>query len=55
MSVHVPLGANGGPDEPVPAKLPEALPILPLRDSVPFPETLTPLIELAMGTIARSR
>ena len=23
--------------------LPEALPILPLRDSVPFPETLTPL------------
>ena len=27
----------------VQTRLPEALPVLPLRDSVPFPETLTPL------------
>ena len=28
---------------PVSSRLPEALPVLPLKDSVPFPETLTPL------------
>ena len=44
MSIHIP-SSNG---EPVEAHghgpaLPEALPVLPLRDSVPFPETLTPL------------
>jgi ATP-dependent Lon protease len=44
MSVQVPLGEDGIPQPDLtPPKLPEALPILPLRDSVPFPETLTPL------------
>jgi ATP-dependent Lon protease len=44
VSVQVPLGEDGVPQPDLtPAKLPEALPILPLRDSVPFPETLTPL------------
>jgi ATP-dependent Lon protease len=43
MSIHIP-SANGEPSEAtVRTRLPEALPILPLRDSVPFPETLTPL------------
>jgi ATP-dependent Lon protease len=43
MSIHIP-SANGEPSEAtVRTSLPEALPILPLRDSVPFPETLTPL------------
>jgi ATP-dependent Lon protease len=43
MSIHIP-SANGEPTEAaVRTSLPETLPILPLRDSVPFPETLTPL------------
>jgi ATP-dependent Lon protease len=43
MSIHIP-SADGEPQElVVGSKLPDALPILPLRDSVPFPETLTPL------------
>jgi ATP-dependent Lon protease len=43
VSIHIP-SADGEPREaPVRTELPEALPILPLRDSVPFPETLTPL------------
>ncbi len=43
MSIHIPSG-DGEPREPVTGmSLPQALPILPLRDSVPFPETLTPL------------
>jgi ATP-dependent Lon protease len=43
MSIHIP-SANGEPTEaPVRTSLPAELPILPLRDSVPFPETLTPL------------
>ncbi|HEX2231762.1 MAG TPA: endopeptidase La [Thermoleophilaceae bacterium] len=43
MSIHIP-SENGEPAEiAVQGSLPEALPILPLRDSVPFPETLTPL------------
>ncbi len=43
MSIHIP-SENGEPTEvAVRGSLPEALPILPLRDSVPFPETLTPL------------
>jgi ATP-dependent Lon protease len=43
MSIHIP-SANGEPREAsVRTSLPEQLPILPLRDSVPFPETLTPL------------
>ena len=44
MSIQIPSG-NGqqtaAPD--VKAALPDALPILPLIDTVPFPETLTPL------------
>ena len=44
MSIHIPSSGNGEPLEvAVRASLPDALPILPLRDSVPFPETLTPL------------
>jgi ATP-dependent Lon protease len=43
MSIHIP-SANGEPTEAlVRTSLPAELPILPLRDSVPFPETLTPL------------
>jgi ATP-dependent Lon protease len=43
MSIHIP-SSNGETVEPtVKTSLPKALPILPLRDSVPFPETLTPL------------
>ena len=35
---------DGEPQElVVDARVPEALPVLPLKDSVPFPETLTPL------------
>jgi len=44
VSIHIPSSGNGEPLEvAVRASLPDALPILPLRDSVPFPETLTPL------------
>jgi ATP-dependent Lon protease len=43
VSIHIP-SAGGEPQEAaIRTQLPEALPILPLRDSVPFPETLTPL------------
>jgi ATP-dependent Lon protease len=43
MSIQIP-SANGEPREAVVrTSLPEELPILPVRDSVPFPETLTPL------------
>jgi ATP-dependent Lon protease len=43
MSIHIP-SSNGETVEPkVTSALPRTLPILPLRDSVPFPETLTPL------------
>jgi ATP-dependent Lon protease len=43
MSIHIP-SADGEPaSATVRTSLPAALPILPLRDSVPFPETLTPL------------
>jgi ATP-dependent Lon protease len=43
VSIHIP-SADGEPREAaVRSQLPEALPIMPLRDSVPFPETLTPL------------
>jgi ATP-dependent Lon protease len=41
--IEIPSG-NGQPQElEVQTKLPDELPILPLKDSVPFPETLTPL------------
>ena len=43
MSIQIP-SANGEPREAVVrTSLPEELPILAVRDSVPFPETLTPL------------
>ena len=44
MTIHVPT-VNGDPVEVAVQEvhLPEALPVLPLRDSVAFPETLTPL------------
>jgi len=43
MTVHVPA-VNGDPVEVArEAALPDALPVLPLRDSVPFPDTMMPL------------
>ena len=43
MSIHIaqPGEDGAGGDE---LELPPALPVLPLRDSVPFPDTLTPLL-----------
>jgi len=42
--IEIPTSDGDGAQElPVSTKLPEALPVLPLKDSVPFPETLTPL------------
>jgi ATP-dependent Lon protease len=43
MSIEVPTGGTDVQDVAVRAELPDALPILPLRDTVPFPNTLTPL------------
>jgi ATP-dependent Lon protease len=43
VSIHIPSSETGAVTATVGTNLPEALPILPLRDSVPFPETLTPL------------
>jgi len=43
MSIHIPSGDGEPREAAIRTRLPEALPILPLRDSVPFPETLTPL------------
>jgi ATP-dependent Lon protease len=43
MSIHIPSADGEAASAAVRTTLPEALPILPLRDSVPFPETLTPL------------
>ncbi|MFL5865594.1 MAG: LON peptidase substrate-binding domain-containing protein, partial [Thermoleophilaceae bacterium] len=43
MSIHVPSSDGEAREATVQSELPEALPILPLRDSVPFPEALTPL------------
>ena len=42
MSIHIaqPGQENGATQE---LELPQALPVLPLRDSVAFPDTLTPL------------
>ncbi|HEY7629671.1 MAG TPA: endopeptidase La [Thermoleophilaceae bacterium] len=42
MTIQLPqVGPNGGPDTVAP--LPPALPVLPLKDAVTFPDTLTPL------------
>jgi ATP-dependent Lon protease len=43
VSIHIPSEDGEGANVAVRQTLPDALPILPLRDSVPFPETLTPL------------
>ena len=43
MSIHI-VQPDGEPHElELGSALPEALPVLPLKDSVPFPDTLTPL------------
>nr|MBA3437740.1 LON peptidase substrate-binding domain-containing protein [Thermoleophilaceae bacterium] len=42
--IEIPAGGDQAPQElPVATGLPESLPVLPLKDSVPFPDTLTPL------------
>src|SRR4051812_16439301 len=42
MSIHI--AQPGGPQEiELGSALPDRLPVLPLKDSVPFPDTLTPL------------
>jgi ATP-dependent Lon protease len=43
VSIHIPSSDGEAAEAAVRTTLPEALPILPLRDSVAFPETLTPL------------
>jgi ATP-dependent Lon protease len=61
VSIHVPSD-DGEPLDVAPASLPEALAVLPLRDSVAFPETLVPLaigqersIRLVNDVLAGSR
>jgi ATP-dependent Lon protease len=43
VSIHIPSSEGEAATAEVRSNLPAALPVLPLRDSVPFPETLTPL------------
>ena len=43
MTIHVPAGDGEPAEVVVQGRLPEALPVLPLRDSVAFPETMIPL------------
>jgi ATP-dependent Lon protease len=43
VSIHIPSAEGEAATAEVRTNLPEALPVLPLRDSVPFPEALTPL------------
>jgi ATP-dependent Lon protease len=43
VSIHIPSGEADVETAAVRTQLPDALPVLPLRESVPFPETLTPL------------
>jgi ATP-dependent Lon protease len=43
MTIQVPVGDAQHVQETVPPGLPQALPVLPLRDNVPFPETMLPL------------
>jgi ATP-dependent Lon protease len=42
-TIEIPTPDGRAQEVPVGSSLPEALPILPLKDSVPFPDTLTPL------------
>ncbi|MEA2405338.1 MAG: ATP-dependent Lon protease, partial [Thermoleophilaceae bacterium] len=41
MSIEIPIA--GGPAGDADAKLPDGLPVLPLKDTVVFPDTITPL------------
>jgi ATP-dependent Lon protease len=41
--IEIPSVGDGAREVSVGSELPEALPVLPLKDSVPFPDTLTPL------------
>jgi ATP-dependent Lon protease len=43
VSIHIPSSEGEAVTAEVRSNLPHALPVLPLRDAVPFPETLTPL------------
>ena len=43
MSIHIPSNGGATELEVNTGQLPEALPVLPLRESVPFPDTLVPL------------
>ncbi|MGI8749440.1 MAG: LON peptidase substrate-binding domain-containing protein, partial [Thermoleophilaceae bacterium] len=43
MSIEIPAAEGEARDVEIGSGLPAALPVLPLKDSVPFPETLTPL------------
>jgi ATP-dependent Lon protease len=43
VSIHIPSADGEAATAAVRSNLPDALPVLPLRDSVPFPEALTPL------------
>ena len=43
MSIHVPSGDGESTRCRWAPRLPDELPVLPLRESVPFPDTLTPL------------
>ncbi len=43
MSIHIPSADGEAAQAVVRTALPDALPVLPLRDTVPFPDTLTPL------------
>jgi len=43
VSIEIPAVEGEAQDVEVGSRLPAALPVLPLKDTVPFPETLTPL------------
>jgi ATP-dependent Lon protease len=43
VSIHIPSAEGEAATAAVRSNLPEALPVLPLRESVPFPEALMPL------------
>ncbi len=43
MSIHIPSGDGEFQEVPVGSGLPDELPVLPLRESVPFPNMLIPL------------
>ena len=51
MTVELPPGVAQQEEAPVRTRLPEALPILPLRETVPFPDTLIPLAVNQEGSI----